>query len=105
MDFDSEGLSDFGTGAFTGAATGAKVSGGNPYMTAGGALAGGALSFFGGAGARRTEKRNNETALALDEFDLGEKKRAKSLDIERQRRMQQFGELLTAYFQRQQGGL
>lgn len=94
---------DFGTGAFTGATTGAKVSGGNPAATIGGALAGGALSFFGGAGQRRLEARNNANALALDEFDLGEKKRAKSLDIERQRRMQKFGELLTAYFQRQQG--
>lgn len=112
MAFDMDGLMDFGTGAFQGGVAGAKMSGGNPYATAAGALGMGALSFFGGAPQRRLEARNNALAfegmeqdLELGEFKLGEARRQKAADLEARKRKETFGRLLSQYFARKQGGV
>lgn len=103
-----DGLADFGTGAFQGGATGAAIgSYAGPYGTAigagVGALAGGALSYFGGAQDRRDRARNNKNEFALQDLQISEAKRARELELQRQRRMKQFGQLLGQYFQKQGG--
>jgi hypothetical protein len=107
MAFDSEGLMDFGTGAFQGGAAAGKASGGNPYAIAGGALALGSLSYFGGAPGRRLEKKANklsikgmEQDLELGELSISEARRKKSIEMDAQKRKETFGRLLTQYFQR-----
>lgn len=108
MSFDSEGLMDFGTGAFQGGTAGAKASGGNPYATAGGALALGALSYFGGSSQRKLEKKSNSLALKgmeqdleLGDLTLSETRRKRAMDLEAQKKKQMFGEMLAQYFQKQ----
>ena len=83
MAFDMEGLLDFGSGAMEGGLAGAKASGGNPWVAAGGALGLGALSYFGGAPQRRMERKANayslkgmEQDLELGEFSLAAARRA-----------------------------
>jgi hypothetical protein len=107
MSFDSEGLMDFGTGAMAGGTAGAKASGGNPYAAGAGALALGALSYFGGASQRKLEKKNNKLALAgmeqdleLGELNISETKRQRALDMEARKKKETFGKLLAQYFQR-----
>lgn len=100
---NSDGLADFGTGAFEGGATGAKVSGGNPYAIAGGAIIGGSLSYFGGASQRRTEAKNNRQALELGGLEVVDARRKSALEEQRRRRQEMFGQLLAQFFQKQQG--
>ncbi|HLP29760.1 MAG TPA: hypothetical protein VK465_08705 [Fibrobacteria bacterium] len=110
MAFDSEGLMDFGGGAFAGGLAGAKASGGNPYAIAGGAIAMGAMSYFGGAPQRRLEKKVNklqvrgmEQDLELGDFQLSEGRRQRARDLEAQARKETFGRLLGEYFARKRG--
>lgn len=107
MAFDMEGLADFGTGAFSGGTVGAKVSGGNPYATAGGAVLGGALSFFGGADQRKTEKAFNKKSLAqmdqdleLGDLNIAETRRKRAEEIARKEQMKRFGQMLGDYFKK-----
>lgn len=97
MAFDSEGLLDFGTGAMSGGSAAAKMSGGNPYVTAAGALGMGALSFFGGGSQRRMERRLNNQQLELGELEIATIKRNQRLEEERRRRKELFGQLFSAY--------
>lgn len=104
----SDGLLDFGTGLFSGGLVGAKVSGGNPIATVAGGLGLGAISYFGGAADRRTERSYNKKTLAqmdqdmqFGELKISEARRAKAQDIERQKRKEMFGQMLAQYFQRQ----
>jgi hypothetical protein len=106
--FDSEGLIDFSTGAFNGGVAGAKVSGGNPWVAGGSALALGALSYFGGTSQRSLEKESNALSLKLGEQDLqlgslniSEARRKRVKNIESDRRKEAFGEMLAQYFQKQ----
>lgn len=105
--FDAEGLMDFGTGAFNGGMAGAKASGGNPWVTGGSALALGALSYFGGAPQRRTEKKANalslksmEQDLQLGSLNISEARRQRVKNIETDRRKEMFGQMLAEYFQK-----
>jgi hypothetical protein len=66
------------------------------------------LSYFGGAGQRRTEKKANDLSLRSMEQDLelgdlkiSETKRSKAKDLEAQKKKQMFGEMLAQYFQKQ----
>lgn len=106
----SEGLMDFGTGAFSGAATGAKISGGNPVATGLGGLALGTISYFGGASQRRLEEKNNRYALEgmeqdnqLGKLNVSETRRKVTADREKEKRKEMFGQMLAQYFQRQGG--
>jgi hypothetical protein len=108
MAFDSEGLLDFGSGLFQGGMAGAKASGGNPYAATGGALALGALSYFGGQSQRNLEKKANDLSLRsmeqdleLGDLNISETKRKKAMDLEAQKKKQMFGEMLAQYFQKQ----
>jgi hypothetical protein len=86
---------------------GAQVSGGNPYAIAGGALAMGTVSYFGGASQRKLEKKANDLSLQSMEQDLTlgdlnisetRRNRAKSLDADKKKQM--FGQMLAEYFQK-----
>lgn len=108
MAFDSEGLLDFGGGALSGGSAAAKASGGNPLATVGGALAMGAISYFGGAPQRRLEQKSNKLALRgmeqdleLGELNISEGRRKRAMDLEKQRKNQMFGQMLAQYFQKQ----
>jgi len=101
MAINSDGLADFGTGAFAGASTGAKISGGNPYATAAGGLFGGAISYFGGAGQRKIEGRVNAQALELGDLNVSESRRRDKAERERMQRKELFGQMLAQYFQQQ----
>jgi hypothetical protein len=110
MAFDMEGLVDFGEGAMAGGYAGAKVSGGNPYVTAAGAVGLGTLSFFGGAPGRRLEKKANKLSLAsmeqdleLGELNISEGRRKRAAEMNAAKRKEDFGRLLAQYFQSKRG--
>jgi hypothetical protein len=105
-----DGLLDFGEGFFSGGTAGAKMSGGNPYVTGAAAAGMGLISYFGGAPQRRLEKKANklslqgmEQDLELGQFNLSAARRADKEERERQKRKETFGRLLGEYFQRKQG--
>lgn len=107
MAFDMEGLLDFGSGAMEGGLAGAKMSGGNPFVTGASALGLGALSYFGGAPQRRMEKRANamslrgmEQDLELGELNIAATRRADRAEREAKKKKEMFGKLLGQYFQR-----
>jgi hypothetical protein len=111
MAFDVEGLLDFGGGALEGGIGAAKMSGGNPFVTAAGALGLGAISYFGGAPQRRLERKANklslkgmEQDLELGEFNLAAARRADKAEREAKKRKEMFGRLMGQYFQRKAGG-
>lgn len=99
----SDGLMDFGTGAFSGASTGAKLSGGNPYAIAAGAAIGGGLSYFGGASQRRLEAKANNQTLELGGLEVVDARRKSALEDQQRRRQEMFGKLLAQYFQNKRG--
>jgi hypothetical protein len=112
MALDMEGLLDFGAGAMEGGIAGAKVSGGNPFVTAGGALGLGALSYFGGAPQRRTERKANalslrgmEQDLELGEMTISKARRQDKAERDAKKRKETFGRLLGEYFKRKRGGV
>lgn len=110
MAWDSEGLMDFGTGAFQGGMAAGMASGGNPVAMGAGAVGMGVLSYFGGAPQRRLEKKVNtlqlkgmEQDLELGEFKIGEAQRARAMDMDAKKRQEAVGRLLAKYFARKQG--
>jgi hypothetical protein len=107
-----ESLLDFGEGFFSGASTGAKISGGNPLVTGASALGLGALSYVGGAPQRRLEGKANRLTLAgmeqdleLGEMNISKARRAEQAEREAKRRKETFGRLLGEYFKRKKGGV
>ena len=100
-----EGLLDFGSGALTGATTGFKLSGGNPWATGGGALAGGLLSLFGGSEQRGLERQANRQSLAqgqqslrLGDLQISQAMREDRAAREAEQRRKMFGQLLGQWF-------
>ena len=105
-------LLDFGQGAMSGATAGATASGGNPYVAAGGAVLGGAISLFGGASERRLESRMNKMSLRsmgqnleMGDMNLREARRADKYAREMEKKKKMFGEMLGQYFAKQRGGV
>lgn len=102
----SDGLMDFATGALSGASTGAKVAG-TPGAIIGG-LGLGALSYFGGAGQRRMEDKNNRLSLegmeqdnTLGKLSIIDARRKVKASQEQEKRKELFSTMLAQYFQRQ----
>jgi hypothetical protein len=105
------GLLDFGTGVLAGSESGYKTSGGNPYVTAGMGLFGGAVSLFGGAEQRGLEREINQLSMAqgkqqlrLNEFSLAQARREERKMRQAEERRKQFGTMLSAYFQSKAAG-
>jgi phage tail tape-measure protein len=103
---NSDGLSDFGQGAFAGAGTGATIgSAAGPYGTAigagVGAIAGGTLSYFGGKSQRSLERKANSQSLTLGNLEITEARKKAALEADRRRRQELFGQMLAQYFQKQ----
>lgn len=90
-------LLDFGGGALSGAELGAKVSGGNPWVTGGSALGMGLISLFGNQDQNQMENTYNNQQLELGKFDLADRKREERLQRQKDRKMKMFSSAFSQY--------